>query len=105
MPRAANSSKQTRALLAELWAQPQAWRYGYDLTKSTGLKSGTLYPLLMRLRDQGLLEAEWRQATEPGRPPRHAYRLTREGAALAARLRSEPLAIPRLPSTRTVEIG
>ena len=83
MTRPPNISRQTRALLAVLLLQPQAWRYGYDLSKETGLKSGTLYPLLMRLSDQGLLEAEWRQPLQPGRPPRHAYRLTDAGAALA----------------------
>jgi PadR family transcriptional regulator PadR len=83
MTRAPNISRQTRSVLAALLAQPQAWRYGYDLSKETGLKSGTLYPLLIRLGDQGLLEAEWRQPLQPGRPPRHAYRLTEKGAALA----------------------
>lgn len=83
MTRAPNISRQTRSVLAALLAQPQAWRYGYDLSKETGLKSGTLYPLLIRLSDQGLLEAEWRQPLQPGRPPRHAYRLTDKGAALA----------------------
>jgi DNA-binding PadR family transcriptional regulator len=83
MTRAPNISRQTRGVLAALLAQPQAWRYGYDLSKETGLKSGTLYPLLIRLSDQGLLEAEWRQPLQPGRPPRHAYRLTDKGAALA----------------------
>lgn len=83
MTRAPNISRQTRSVLAALLAQPQAWRYGYDLSKETGLKSGTLYPLLIRLSDQRLLEAEWRQPLQPGRPPRHAYRLTDKGAALA----------------------
>lgn len=83
MPRAVNISRQTCVVLAALLAQPQAWRYGYDLSKETGLKSGTLYPLLIRLSDQGLLEAEWRQPLQPGRPARHAYRLTDAGAALA----------------------
>jgi PadR family transcriptional regulator PadR len=83
MTRAPNISRQTRGLFAALLAQPQAWRYGYDLSKETGLKSGTLYPLLIRLADQGLLEAEWRQPLQPGRPARHAYRLTDKGAALA----------------------
>ncbi|MDJ0278940.1 PadR family transcriptional regulator [Sphingomonas sp. 2R-10] len=73
-----------RALLAVLSAQPVAWRHGYDLMKETGLLSGTLYPLLMRMSDQGLVEAEWREPTQPGRPPRHAYRLTGAGRALAA---------------------
>lgn len=83
MPRAPNISRQTLAVLAALLTQPQAWRYGYDLSKETGLKSGTLYPLLIRLADQGLLEAEWRAPLTPGRPPRHAYRLTDAGIALA----------------------
>ena len=51
--------------------------------KQTGLKSGTLYPLLMRMTDQGLVEAEWREPSKPGRPARHAYRLTAAGIALA----------------------
>lgn len=84
-------SPQARAVLEALLAQPQAWRYGYDLTKETGLKSGTLYPLLMRLSDQGLLEAEWRAPVQEGRPPRHAYRLTAKGLAAANAL-AQPLA-------------
>jgi len=83
MPRPPNISRQTCTVLAALLEQPQAWRYGYDLSKETGLKSGTLYPLLIRLSDQGLLEAEWRQPLQPGRPARHAYRLTEAGTALA----------------------
>lgn len=61
----------------------QQWRHGYDLMKETGLLSGTLYPLLMRMTEQGLVEAEWREPTQPGRPARHAYRLTAEGLAAA----------------------
>ena len=54
--------------------------------KETGLLSGTLYPLLMRMTDQGLVEAEWREPAQPGRPARHAYRLTAAGFALALEL-------------------
>jgi DNA-binding PadR family transcriptional regulator len=64
-------------------ATPSTWRYGYELLKLTGLKSGTLYPALLRLSEQGLLEAQWREAEEPGKPPRHVYRLTRAGLAFA----------------------
>ena len=84
MARPPNISAQTRRVLAALAAQPQAWRYGYDLSKETGLASGTLYPLLIRLSEQGLLESEWRDPLKPGRPQRHAYRLTGAGRALAA---------------------
>ncbi|WP_242416006.1 PadR family transcriptional regulator [uncultured Sphingomonas sp.] len=71
------------ALLRLLSEQPQQWRHGYDLMKQAGLLSGTLYPLLMRMGDQGLVEAQWQAPTQPGRPPRHAYRLTGAGLALA----------------------
>ena len=96
MPRQANISPQTRLVLHALAAQPQAWRYGYDLSKETGLKSGTLYPLLMRLHDQGLLEAEWRQPLPAGRPPRHAYRLTATGLALAGERLAKGTILPTL---------
>jgi DNA-binding PadR family transcriptional regulator len=101
MPRRNNISPQTRTLLSALFAQAQAWRYGYDLSKETGLKSGTLYPLLIRLADQGLLETEWREPLQPGRPARHAYRLTGAGRALAESQRDAPnAATPRLHEAR-----
>jgi PadR family transcriptional regulator, regulatory protein PadR len=83
MPRKPNNSRQTRALLAALLESPQMWRHGYDLSKETGLRSGTLYPLLMRLSEQGLLESRWQEAERPGLPPRHAYRLTAPGLSFA----------------------
>jgi len=58
--------------------------------KETGLLSGTLYPLLMRMTDQGLVEAEWRDPAQPGRPARHAYRLTAAGFALALAIADGP---------------
>lgn len=70
-------------LLGALSERPREWRHGYDLMKETGLLSGTLYPLLMRMTDQGLVEAEWRAPVQPGRPARHAYRLTVNGLAFA----------------------
>lgn len=76
-------------LLSALMAEPLAWRHGYDLMKNTGLSSGTLYPLLMRMADQGLVEAEWREPVQQGRPARHAYRLTKSGSALAASITPE----------------
>jgi DNA-binding PadR family transcriptional regulator len=83
MSRSRRSSNQTIALLRILVHQPGTWRYGYDLSKETGLKSGSLYPILMRLEDRGFLESGWRDSPEPGRPPRHTYRLTKSGVAFA----------------------
>jgi DNA-binding PadR family transcriptional regulator len=94
MSRRPNISKQTRTALAVFLARPQEWRYGYDISVETGLKSGTIYPLLMRLHDQGFLEAEWRPSAMAGRPPRHAYRLTSSGVALAMEIRLASADIP-----------
>ena len=83
MVRNRRPSKQMLLLLDALSAHAQQWRHGYDLMKETGLSSGTLYPLLMRMTDQGLVEAEWREPAQPGRPARHAYKLTAAGVAFA----------------------
>jgi PadR family transcriptional regulator PadR len=58
------------------------WGYGYEIIRFSGLQSGTLYPLLIRLEAKGLLQAKWQPPISPGRPPRHAYRLTAAGRAL-----------------------
>jgi DNA-binding PadR family transcriptional regulator len=71
-------SPQTLLVLDAFLAQPEDWKYGYDLSRNTGLKSGTLYPILMRLAEHELLETKW-EHSEPGRPPRHMYRFTPEG--------------------------
>ena len=76
-------SRQARALLAALLDARDRWSYGYELASLTGIRSGTLYPLLIRLETQGCLEAEWQQPAASGRPPRHAYRLTAQGRRLA----------------------
>lgn len=83
MGRSRRPSKQMRTLLKALCVRPLDWRHGYDLMKETGLLSGTLYPLLMRMTEQGLVEAEWRAPVQPGRPARHAYRLTAAGVEFA----------------------
>jgi DNA-binding PadR family transcriptional regulator len=49
------------------------------------LKSGTLYPILMRMADRSLLETRW-EAADPGKPPRHMYRLTASGVREARRI-------------------
>ena len=83
MVRRSGVAERLLALLAE---EPARWRHGYPIMKQTGLASGTLYPLLMRLRDAGLIEAEWQAPAAPGRPARHAYRITATGLEAAAEL-------------------
>lgn len=83
MSRSRSLSAHARTLLAALLEARGAWSHGYELARSAGIKSGTLYPLLIRLEAQGYLEAQWQQPPEGGRPPRHAYRLTELGIQLA----------------------
>jgi DNA-binding PadR family transcriptional regulator len=71
---------QTLRVLERFIERPTVLRYGYDLSRETGLKSGSLYPILMRLAKHSLLETKW-VTTEDGVPPRHTYRLTPNGLA------------------------
>jgi PadR family transcriptional regulator len=58
-------------------------RYGFELVRTLadggGLVTteGTLYPLLARLRRDGVVETTWRES--PSGPPRRYYRLTPAG--------------------------
>ena len=83
MSRRAALSPQTLAVLAALLTRPSSWRHGYDLAVETGLKSGTLYPILVRLADREIVEARWEEGDPAGRPRRHLYRLTSDGLATA----------------------
>ena len=58
-------------------------RYGLEITKvltdADGLvtSEGTIYPLLTRLRNDGLVDTYWKESTEG--PPRRYYRITMKG--------------------------
>jgi PadR family transcriptional regulator PadR len=58
-------------------------RYGFDLVRALGevdgmlTTEGTIYPLLTRLRRDGLVSSSWRES--PTGPPRRYYRLTPRG--------------------------
>ena len=100
MPRIPNTSPQTIALLEALLSSSRQWRHGYDLASETALKSGTLYPLLMRLADQGLLESRW-ETDGATRRPRHVYRLTPHGVGVAKTQVRNTVARERAPKLRT----
>src|SRR4051812_33094744 len=102
MARKRRPSRQTADVLGALAADPSAWRYGYELGIEVGLASGSLYTILIRLSERGLLESRWEPDAPPGRPPRHLYRLTVAGQEYAAaHLRAAP--IPR--TARRPELG
>src|SRR5690349_4380865 len=58
-------------------------QYGYDLMKVARLPSGTLYPMLARLEDEGLVTSQWETPAEDGQRPRKYYQLTGEGTRVA----------------------
>jgi DNA-binding PadR family transcriptional regulator len=65
---------------------PATPRYGYDLMKVARLPSGTLYPMLARLENEGLVTSRWEARPDDagGRPPRKYYQLTAEGVRVAS---------------------
>lgn len=61
--------------------------YGFEILDVTGLRAGTVYPVLRRLEENGLVESTWEdpeRARAKGRPARRNYRLTPEGRRVAA---------------------
>jgi PadR family transcriptional regulator, regulatory protein PadR len=103
MARSRRPSAQTIAVVLALAETPTAWRHGYELCQQLGLKAGSMYPILIRLADRGLLETAWETDAPPGRPPRHLYRLTGPGLALATDLAAQartPAATPAVARAR-----
>lgn len=99
MTRSRALSPHAKKVLAALLGAGAAWSHGYELAQAAEVKSGTLYPLLIRLEGQGYLEAEWQQPSQGGRPPRHAYRLTASGVQLARANPPERGALQRREAT------
>ena len=81
-------TKQLILVLEAFLADRERDWFGFDLMEVTGLKSGTMYPLLHGLKEDGWLEAieEKIDPQVEGRPARRIYRLTGlgEGEAIAA---------------------
>ena len=92
MKRARRPSPQTLAVLLALAAKPEEWSYGYDLCRSLGFKAGTVYPILIRLADRGHVVTAWKEDPPKGRPARHLYRISPDGAEYVRQLRPEPAA-------------
>ena len=97
MRSARKPSAQTWAVLAALAGRGAEWSHGYELGRTLGIKAGTLYPILIRLAERRLVETAWEQEVMPGRPPRHLYRLSADGAEHVRELRRAPAAAVALP--------
>src|SRR5215213_10318469 len=98
-------SPQTAAVLQALAADPASWSYGYELGQRVQLKAGSLYPILIRLHERGLLESSWESDPPPGRPPRHLYRLTGAGVRAVAELAQPAVAPVRRPQPGAARVA
>lgn len=79
--------RMTYATATVLQALDGGREYGFDIATATGLRRGTIYPILRRLEEAGMVSSKWEDADpahDEGRPARKYYRLTREGTQLAA---------------------
>jgi DNA-binding PadR family transcriptional regulator len=74
-------SHQTLRVLRLLSEHPRDTLAGSDILKTTGMLSGTLYPILMRLERAGWLESRWEELnpSDVGRPRKRFYSLTPNG--------------------------
>jgi PadR family transcriptional regulator PadR len=76
------------AVVLAVLSQLRTAQYGYSLRQALAqrgmpIEEGTLYPLLRRLEEQGLLASEWR--IQDG-PPRRYYKLNARGTRMLADL-------------------
>src|SRR5262249_33240249 len=89
-------------VLSEMLRHPTDKHYGLALIEATGVKSGSLYPILRRLEDQHLIAGEWEDIDEAaeGRRRRRYYKLTPDGVEFATgevlRVREQLTGIPVL---------
>jgi PadR family transcriptional regulator PadR len=83
-----------------LRAVADGYEYGFDIIDTTGLPSGTVYPVLSRLERDGYVRSAWEDesaAHREGRPARRYYRVTAQGAkALSAALEHYRSLLPPL---------
>ena len=83
-------SRATEDVLLFLLNDAHVSRYGLEIMRGTDMSSGTLYPILDRLEDRGLVVGEWEDVAPEaaGRPRRRYYRLSDDGVAYASEVRA-----------------
>jgi DNA-binding PadR family transcriptional regulator len=82
-----------------LLAVSRGVRHGFDIMDASGLASGTVYPILRRLEDEGMVRSRWEAAStarDEQRPPRRYYTITGAGSSA---LRDATARFPGLAGT------
>jgi len=83
------ATRATKKVLTAFMDRPGEELHGFALLSETGLRSGTLYPLLIRLENLGWLQSRWEENDAPG-PRRRLYRLTGMGESSGADMLGRP---------------
>jgi len=94
--------RMTYATALVLQALDRGHRYGFDIIDATHLRSGTVYPLLRRLEDSGIIKSKWEHvsiARSSDRPPRKYYELANTAEPLVAKAKERFPSLSSLPST------
>lgn len=95
-----NKTKNAVRVLEKFLDDPTAEIHGFMLVELLKIKSGALYPLLIRYENIGWLESRWEESDAPG-PRKRLYRLTAEGAPAARQFLSEA----RVSSIKSRKLG
>ncbi len=83
--------RMTYATAMVLQALDRGYRYGFDIAEATGLRGGTVYPILRRLEEAGMARAQWEKvqiSRDQGRPPRKYYTVAPAAEELIATARA-----------------
>jgi PadR family transcriptional regulator, regulatory protein PadR len=86
----------TLKVLREFLIRPTGGLSGAEIARSTGLPSGTLYPILFRLEKSGWLSSHWEEVipSEVKRPRRRLYQITALGQSASRSAFREHLPSP-----------
>ncbi|MEM7417285.1 MAG: PadR family transcriptional regulator [Gemmatimonadota bacterium] len=80
--------------------------YGFEVVEVTGIRAGTVYPVLRRLEEHGYVRSSWEdpeRARREGRPSRRNYELTSEGRRLAVEAAERYPGVGRMFGPRSLE--
>lgn len=86
----------------EAFQQHNRELYGIEIIRLAGLSSGTVYPLLLRFEEEGLLTSRWEieRPQDLQRPRRRLYQITGDGARVAREALSALIPASAAPSFR-----
>ena len=81
----------TLKVLKLMLEKPRQGLSGAEFSRTLGIGSGTLYPLLARLESASWVKSEWEdvEPSEAGRPRKRFYRLTGQGQTRARKALAE----------------